>query len=147
MIELWKKFMEHQRGLGRAAGEDLLPKMKENAPEIVGKYFERSIRSRHGYVLVLEDGGSIKGYMLSRIQKNVPVFKDEWIGYLSDIYLEEPYRGRGYASKMWEQTLEWFRSKGINTISIRVLCCNPSAREVYSRWGFTDLLLEMNTHI
>ena len=111
--------------------------------EIVRGYFERSIRSRNGYVLVCEDGSEIVGYMLSRIEKNIPVFEEDRIGYLSDAYLDEPYRIKGWGTIMWNMTLEWFTSKGVSEISLRVLSCNPGAREAYLRWGFKDVLWEM----
>lgn len=143
IVEIWKRFMDQQRELGREMGEDLLPEMKENAPEIFSKYISSSIRSRHGFVLVLEDSGKVRGYMLSRIQKNIPVFDREYVGYVSDIFIEEQYRGQEISSKIWELTLDWFKSKGIKEISIRVLFCNPTAHDIYAHWGFKDVLREM----
>ena len=142
LLELWGEFMAQQRGLA-VDQEDMLPAMRENAEDIVGGYFSRSIRSRHGLVLVVEEGDDIHGYMLSRIQKNIPVFREEYIGYVSDIYLEEEYRGKGISSGMWMKTGDWFRRKGIEEISIRVLHYNDAAYSVYRGWGFKDYLKEM----
>jgi RimJ/RimL family protein N-acetyltransferase len=147
IVELWKRFMDHQKSLERKEDQNPLPHFREGAPDRVREYFSRSIRSRHGFVLVLEDQGGVQGYSLCRIQKNIPVFEHDQIGYISDIYLEEPYRGKGYSSEMWERSLEWFRKKGIHQISIRVLSCNPAAHKVYEHWGFRDLLIEMNLDI
>ncbi len=147
MVDLWKRFMDHQSNLERKEGQNPLPRLREGAPDLVRVYFARSIRSRLGFVLVLEDKGRVQGYSLCRIQKNIPVFEYDNIGYLSDIYLEGPYRGKGYSSEMWKRSLEWFREKGIKHISIRVLSCNPTAHEVYEHWGFRDLLTEMDLDI
>jgi GNAT superfamily N-acetyltransferase len=143
IVELWKRFMDEHRGMGRIWKEDRIPDFKDDAPDIVEKYFSRSIRSGNGFVLVLEDRGKINGYMLSRIQKNIPVFDKEYVGYVSDIYLNEPYRGKGFSSKMFKESLEWFHSKDITEISIRVMCCNPHARSIYDHWGFKDIHVEM----
>ena len=147
LVAIWKRFMEQQKGMGREMGEDRLQPLKDNAPEIVRNYFQRSIRSRNGFLLVLEDNGEIVGYMLSRIEKNIPVFKEDRIGYLSDVYLEGPYRGKGHSSRMWKRTLDWFRSKSIKELSIRVLNCNPVAHSIYDTWGFKDLLIEMRLEL
>ncbi|MBN1390680.1 MAG: GNAT family N-acetyltransferase [Candidatus Thermoplasmatota archaeon] len=147
LVELWKRFMEQQRGLGRADVGDMLPRMRGNARDIVKGYFSRSIRSRHGLVLVLEDYGVIQGYMLSRIQKNIPVFKEDYIGYISDLYIKEGYRGEGVSTKMWKITLDWFQSKGISDISIRVLAYNDLAYNVYRSWGFRDYLKELRIYL
>lgn len=143
MLKLWKKLVEHQREQGRELGEDRMPRMKEDVLNLVREYFSRTIRSRNGLLLVLEDDNIIKGYMLSRIQKNIPVFSKDPVGYISDIYLEEPYRGKGYSSLMFDETKEWFNNKGITEISIRVMFCNPQAREVYDHWNFKDIDVTM----
>lgn len=143
IVELWKRFMEQQRGLGHKQGEDMLPVMRKNAPEIIRKYISRSIRGKNGFVVVIEDGGKLQGYMLSRIQKNIPVFREDHTGYVSDIYLEEKYRGKGLSTEMWLETLRWFREKNIREVGIRVLSYNDTAYEVYRKWGFRDYLKEL----
>lgn len=143
IVELWKRFMDQQRGLGGVEGGDMLPKMKKNAPEIVKGYISRSIRGRNGFVLVVEDRGKLTGYMLSRIQKNIPLFKEEYTGYISDLYLDERYRGKGLSTKMWLETLKWFREKEVREVGIRVLSYNDAAYDVYRKWGFRDYLKEL----
>jgi len=143
LVELWKRFMAQQRGLGGELAVDMLPRMKEDAQDIVRSYISRSIRGRNGFVMVVEDRGKLRGYMLSRIQKNIPIFKNEYTGYVSDLYLDEGYRGKGLSSKMWVRTLQWFREKGVGEVGIRVLSYNHAAYEVYRRWGFRDYLKEL----
>jgi GNAT superfamily N-acetyltransferase len=139
LIELWKKFMAEHRKMGEKWEEDRIPPMKEEAPELVRKYYTGSIRSRNGYLLVLEDNGHVKGYMHSRLQKNIPVFKGDLVGYVAGIYLKDDYRGKGYSSKMFEDTMEWFKGKGVHEITIQVMGCNPHAHKVYQKWGFKDI--------
>ena len=143
LVVLWERFMNHQRELGRKNGRDMLPKMKEEACEIVRSYYSSNIWSRNGYLLVLEDGSSVRGYMLSRIVKNIPVFENEQVGYVSDIYLEPPYRGKGHSTTMFHLTMDWFRKKGITEVSLKVFDYNPKARRVYEKWGFNEAFIEM----
>lgn len=141
------KFMEHQRNLGRQDGKDLLQDFRDDAPEIVKGYIKRNIGSPRGLVLVLEDEDCLQGYMLSRIDRNIPVFKNEWAGYVSDIYLEEKYRGKGSGTKMWKLTLDWFKEKGVKEISIKVLHYNPDAFNSYKKWGFRHVMNEMRVDL
>lgn len=143
LVDIWLKFMEEHREMGREWKEDRIPKLRDDALEIARKYFSLNIRSKHGLLLVLEDGGKIQGYMLSRIMKNIPIFKDELVGEVDALFLEEPYRGKGYSSQMFSVAKDWFQVKGITEISIRVMCCNPHAREIYDHWGFKDIHIEM----
>ena len=142
-VEIWKRFMEQQRGLGRDFRDDMMPIMKKNAPEIVRKNFIRTIRSKNGFLLVFEDNGKLQGYTLSRIEKNIPVFEKDYVGHVVSIYLEEPYRGKGYGSLLMDMTLEWFKEKEIKEIIIEVFCYNPHALKVYEKWGFKNVHIMM----
>ncbi|MEA3559287.1 MAG: GNAT family N-acetyltransferase [Candidatus Thermoplasmatota archaeon] len=143
LLKLWNAFMEDQRELGRKDGKDRLQRMKDNAPEIAHGFFLNTIRSPNGLLLVIEDDEKTKGYMLSRINKNIPVFENDLVGYVSDIYLEPELRGKGAASRLWEQTLDWFEKKEVKEISLKVLRYNTGAFDVYEHWGFQHVLSEM----
>jgi ribosomal protein S18 acetylase RimI-like enzyme len=147
ILELWKRFIKHQRDLGIESGEDLLPEMKEKVTGIVLDYFGRTIRSRNGFLIVMEDKGEIVGYLLARIEKDVPVFKNDRIGYISDIYLEERFRKKGLGLKMFGESLRWFKEKGIVNVTLKVLSYNSEACDAYRRWGFKDVYHDMNFRI
>jgi GNAT superfamily N-acetyltransferase len=143
LVELWNRFMKEHREMGREWKEDRIPEMRNEAPDLARVYFARNIRSKNGLLLVLEDQGRIRGYMLSMIQKNIPVFKNDLVGEVGTLYLERPYRGKGYSSRLFSRTMEWFSSKGIDEVLIRVMCCNPHAHKIYEHWGFKDIHVEM----
>ena len=70
------------------------------------------------------------------------------MGYVSDIYLEEGYRGKGIGKDLFDETMKWFRSKQIKEISIKILHYNNVAEIAYQKWGFkkdyTDLRLDLD---
>lgn len=143
ILKLWKRFIKHQRDLGIGSGEDLLPGMKDNATDIVLDYFGRTIRSRNGFLIVMEDEGEIVGYLLARIEKDIPVFKNDRIGYISDIYLEERFRKRGLGLRMFDESMRWFKEKGVENVTLKVLSYNSEAHDAYRRWGFKDVYYDM----
>lgn len=148
LLELWERFMKHQRELGKEYGEDRVPRMRKDAKDIVRSYFEKTIRSPNGLLIVYEEDSVIQGYMLSNINKNIPIFNDPEVGYISDIYLEFEFRGRGIGRKLFERTMNWFDSKGVKEVSIKVLHYNDIALARYEGWGFrrdyTDLSLKFD---
>jgi GNAT superfamily N-acetyltransferase len=139
LLELWKRFMEEHREMGREMGDDRVPDMKPDSIETTRTYLSRNVRSRNALLLVLEDEEDIQGYMLSMIQKNIPIFQGEIIGYVAGIYLRDDHRGKGYSSKMFEETRKWFKQKGAHEVTIQVMWCNPHAHKVYQKWGFKDI--------
>ena len=143
IADMWKEFMKEHREMGIKWKEDRIPDFKDNVSEMVRSFHSRSVRSRNSLLLVLEDEGKVHGFMLSAIRKNIPIFKGGPLGSIDSLYIREPYRGNGISSRMFKETMKWFKEKGVSAISIRVMCCNEHAFEVYEKWGFKDIHVEM----
>lgn len=143
IVSIWRNFMQEHREMGSNWEEDRIPEFVDNVDELVGSHFSKSIRSKNAHVLVIDDQGEVKGFMLSMIMKNIPIFKAERIGILSSLHIEKEHRGKGYSSKMFKLTKDWFKSKGATEITIRVMCCNDNAYRIYRKWGFKDIHVEM----
>lgn len=143
MIPLWHEFMDEHREMGRKWREDMIPEIKGNVSDLMRSYFSRNIRSRNAIFLVVEDDGKVKGFMLSNIMKNIPIFVKDPVGVINTLYIDKDLRGKGYSSRMYGETMKWFESKGITEISIKVMSCNDHAYEVYRKWGFKDLHMGM----
>ena len=143
IVSLWKNFMEEHREMGLRWGEDRIPEIRENAGDMIHSYFSKCIRSKNAFMLVLEDEGSIRGFMLSSTMKNIPIFKGDRVGFVSSIFIEGSLRGRRFSSMMLDETMKWFEMKGVSEVSLRVMCCNEHAYDIYTKWGFKDIHVEM----
>jgi GNAT superfamily N-acetyltransferase len=145
IVRLWRDFMkEHDDEIVK-----IEPKikpyvvLKKDAHKNFGDYLKKNIYSKNALVLVLVDKNKVVGYSLNLIKQNIPVFKVEKLGEFSDLYIKKEYRGKGIASKFKEETIKWFKSKGIKHASIMVWPQNKFAYNIYKKWGFIDQHLEM----
>jgi ribosomal protein S18 acetylase RimI-like enzyme len=122
--------------------------MKADAPKSFGKFVKKNILSSNAEVLIAEVGGKPAGYDLVYIKnRNIPIFKIEKFGYISDMFVRKKYRGLGISSMLKDEAFRWFRKKGITHISLLVASDNGIVRKVYRKWGFMDCFTEMRRRV
>ena len=57
--------------------------------------------------------------------------------YIFDVFINNAYRGRGYAGEMIRQLMRYLHGKGIDTAHLAVSVSNESAIRAYKKTGFT----------
>jgi len=144
LVPLASRLMTHNRSLAKTENARLEQyELVPNAMVLWNEWASKWIKSPKGLVLVAEDDGKLVGYSLIFIKKNVKIYSAKEIGHISDLYIEENFRGKGIASKFKKMAFSWFKQKGIKFASIAVHAKNRHAHSVYEEWGFFDFLTEM----
>lgn len=143
---LWKKGLieYHQK---RFRTDRRYAPLKRGAVKTFISFVSKNIRSPNALVLVALDRGRIVGYSLNYIRKNIPVFRPDRYGYLSDLYIDEKYRGGGIASEFRKHAIRWFKKKGMKMAAIAVHAGNKKALDIYRKWGFEDYHIELRKRI
>jgi ribosomal protein S18 acetylase RimI-like enzyme len=83
------------------------------------------------------------GYIKLEIAKYPPVLKRQRYGYISDAAVKDSFRGMGTGRLLFEAAREWFRSKGITRIELKVLNSNRVAVGFWKRMGFRPIMTTM----
>lgn len=118
-------------------------KMKDNAFVIYEEYIQENIRSDDALVLVGEVDGAPVGYCIARIERTLPIYTIETMGFINKLYVKREFRGRGLSSQLNTETIKWLKEKGVRHVSIHVYADNKQARQIYEKWGFKDFQIEM----
>jgi len=63
---------------------------------------------------------------------------------ITDLYVEEEYRGQGIASKLLERCLQYLKSMDVEEVRVNVLVDNAPAISLYRKLGFTDHMILMS---
>jgi len=149
LVEMWKEFMKLHDTIVLEKNPSLKQhiKLKKDSKESFQKYIKGQIKSKDALVLIAEVDGHPVGYAFSFIKRNIHVFAIDKIGYISDMYVNKKYQGRGIGSKFKNKTIKWFQEKKIRHISLIVLHDNEHARKVYEKWGFFNYSIEMRKGI
>jgi GNAT superfamily N-acetyltransferase len=153
LIKVWVKFMKVHDTVVIKKNPKLKEhlSMKHDSKDKWIKFAKRMIYSKRGLLLVVEESNGknkkILGYSLTFIKKNIKIYKIEKIGYISDMYVEPKYQGKGLSSKLSEETFKWLKSKGIKHVELTVFSDNIKAHSIYKHWKFFDYSVNMRMKI
>ena len=93
-----------------------------------------------GAVLVAEVGGAFAGFAAGWIAQDHVIEEtpdSNRYGYISDVCVLPPFRGRGVASRLLEAIETRLRRSGVSRLRLSALAANAAARRVYERSGYT----------
>jgi GNAT superfamily N-acetyltransferase len=144
ILGLWIEFHE-------AHHEDMIKKERKNAPHLKKKpdaverfrmFIQKKLLEDDAYIQIAYEK-EIAGYSICFIESNTPIYEIEKIGYFSDLYIKEKFRGAGLASRFKDNAEKWMKKKGVRYASIKLYPKNKKAHEIYKHWGFFDFHLEM----
>ena len=126
---------------------DLQKHMSQNNPYIfqlsqkrisrLSEFYLHKIGDRNSKLLVIEDNrsGSVIGMGLGTLQMH-----DEYVpsnsGKIDDIWVEPRYRLKGLLKNLLLDLLEFFKSKGIESLTLNYVQGNREAEVVWKKLGF-----------
>src|SRR5215831_8026912 len=90
----------------------------------------------HHAVWVAQDGDHLIGYLWVRLYRKHEGGVPPLSGCISQAFLEPSVRGTGLMRQMLENAYEWFRAKGVTTITLSVLHRNWRGATAWHRLGF-----------
>ncbi|MBI4196962.1 MAG: GNAT family N-acetyltransferase [Deltaproteobacteria bacterium] len=67
----------------------------------------------------------------------------EWQGYLYEIFIEEPFRNKGYASDALRMMEEELKKIGIKKIGLHLFSDNIKALQLYRQLGYREKVLTL----
>ncbi|WP_064091671.1 GNAT family N-acetyltransferase [Rossellomorea aquimaris] len=108
----------------------------EHHKEEMHKAYEHSIK--HGaYFLAAREEDELVGWV--QVDKSVDWVTGKEIGWINDVYVKKPYRGKGYATELLEEALKELKAKEYDEVRLNVYTFNENAIKLYEKLGFSDL--------
>ena len=132
IVELWEEFMDFHRSV------DSFYTRSQDASVSFGKRVEESIESDDSRVLVALEEGRVVAFSIAHIVKLPPVFERKTNGYISEMAVRPHYRRKGIGERMLAKIYEWFESRNIDRIELRVVVGNQIGYSFWKKHGFTD---------
>ena len=149
VVVLWRELMCDQIGRLQKSCPDLAHDFDEkpDAGEIFRRFLRSIIRKQNGVILLAENGQESVGYLLLILIDNIPLYSLTQFGEIIDLYVREPWRGRGVSTQMKNEAVRWCTKRGIRKLMLKALPSNQDAIHVYEKWGFHSFLTEMRMNI
>ena len=134
IIEVWRELMAYHATLD--------PKffIKEDAHLDFGKFVEDLINSDDSEVFVALENGQVVGYAITRISEYPPVFQVEKYGEICDLAVRSKFQRKGIGEQILNKVFEWFKSKDINRVELRVSVKNEKGYSFWKKHGFRDYI-------
>ena len=96
------------------------------------------LNREHHAIWVATSESRLVGHLWIRLKRQADGALPQSIGYISQAFMEESFRGRGLMKPMLEEAFEWFRNLGITVITLSVLHRNWVGVTAWHRLGFSD---------
>lgn len=124
---------ETDRRLDAAAGADYLPQLVDSATK------------KQGRIFIAEEAGAPIGWAVCYVNEHEPFVKEEErpYGYVSELYVEEVFRGRHIGRALLNACEDHFRTLGMKTVLIAALSANIRAVNAYRATGYTDYAINL----
>ncbi|MFZ0887947.1 MAG: GNAT family N-acetyltransferase [Candidatus Binataceae bacterium] len=95
-------------------------------------------RDHHAIWVADRGQGRLVGYLWMRLHRQRQGYRPKVVGYISNAFIEEAWRGAGLMKQMLERGFDWFRSKDITVVTLSVLHRNWIGSSAWYKLGFED---------
>jgi ribosomal protein S18 acetylase RimI-like enzyme len=105
-------------------------------------HFEKHVKdlliSDNHRVFVTLNEGNVLAYPIVQVMNRPPGFQSQKFGFISDMVVKREYQRRGIGERMLSKIFEWFKSRSIYRIELRVVAKNQAGYSFWKKHGFRD---------
>ena len=116
-------------------------------PDVAGMYrgwlASRSRDADRSVFLVAEREGRIVGFLVSTIEREIPIYKTSEYAFIHDLWVEPAYRNEGVAQQMVMLAIERFTELGVEQVRLETAAANDVARALFAKCGFRVSTINM----
>ena len=91
----------------------------------------------------LRKAARLAAYCLAFISQNLPMFEPRSFGFVSDVVVDEGWRGQGIGTELLARAKDWMRQKGITVVQLQVYTQNRRGAAFWAKQGFASLYERM----
>jgi len=148
-VDLWEQYREeYENSLikEKAAFKNFL--IKDNgATEYIRDQFNHSVDSEDAFLLIAFAGKEPIGFCHGYIKDNYQIYQPLKLGYVDIYFIKPQFRGQGISTRFRDVSNDWFKKKGITSVALDVYPENKSAYNIYKKWGFEGMCINMRINI
>jgi len=132
LVPLWQEFMDYHRAFDPFFTRD------EGGHHRWVAFLADKVDTEDWQLLVAEVDGRAVGYLIATVLEYPPVLTVQRYGYLQDVAVTAPHRGRGVGTALYREAERWFRDRGVERVELSVSVHNLRTRDFWRRLGFGE---------
>lgn len=98
-------------------------------------------------VFVAEQDGQVVGYVYAGLEPMSWKELRDAAGFIHDVAVAEPYRGRGIGEALVQRASDWLRDHGAPRVLLWTAQRNAAAQRLFVRLGFRPTMIEMTREL
>ena len=115
--------------------------------EHYARYLRQHLAGGNSAVFVALGDGRVVAMIQVKIIKSLPLMRLPQTGYISNLYVLEPFRGKGVGTQLVERAMHWLRERGVRLVSLELHAGNRAAIKLYRKLGFEDYTVKMSRRL
>jgi len=139
LTRLWRELVGFHEALG---GQDF--RLAPDAEAGWKKYLRGHLGKADKLCVVAEIAGQPVGFLMASIEKRPGVFMEREYGHISDVYVQEPQRGKGVGKALVAEGLAWFGEKRVGRVRLQTDARNTLGFEFWKKLGFHTTVFTMD---
>jgi ribosomal protein S18 acetylase RimI-like enzyme len=132
IVKLWKEFIDFHKDI------DPFYTISKEGPARFAEYIREHLEKDDSLILVGLLGDDVVSYSIARVLKRPPVFDGGEYGDIVDLAVTSALRRKGIGEQMLDFMLEWFRSRGLSRVELRVAAGNQIGNTFWRKQGFQE---------
>ena len=101
-----------------------------------------TVAKQEGKIYVAEDGskaiGFVAGFTMKQSKENLLSVVPSKLGVISDLYIDNDYRGQHIGTKLMQKMEEHLKQTGCDALWIDIVAFNTHAHHFYNKLGYAD---------
>jgi ribosomal protein S18 acetylase RimI-like enzyme len=130
ILPVWREMMEFH------AQRDRHYTCSDGAEQALAEFVRDNIAKEEASVFVAENEHGLVGYCQCMLQQYPKVFAIKEYGQIVDMAVSRKYRRQGIGGQLFERMMNWFQSKGLERIEVRVTVTNEISTRFWRKMGF-----------
>lgn len=133
---LWLDLMEYHRSV------DSRFTIASDGQKKYSRHIVEMIRSTNSRVLVAEsiETGALIAYITGELQARPPIALPGLYGFVSEICVEQTWRGQGIGRALYRELRAWFVTRKAIAVELYISESNPSALAFWDEMGLKPFL-------
>ncbi len=139
LTRLWRELVGFHEALG---GQDF--RLAPGAETVWKKYLRGHLGKADRLCVVADTDGEPVGFLMASIERRPGMFMERDYAHISDVYVQEPQRGKGVGKALVAEVMRWFDAKRIGRVRLQTDARNTLGFEFWKRLGFQTTVLTMD---